>query len=163
VARALVAASARQGLVRDRVKVAVLRALFRGFPVERLETEGRAYAATLARGVRPALHERLRWHRDQGHRVAIISASLGAYLRPFGEQLGVDTVIAVELEDDGAGSLTGDIVGVNVRGAEKLDRLRRWLDGVDVELWAYGDSRGDLELLLAADHPTWVGRRARRR
>jgi len=30
------------------------------------------------------------------------------------------------------------------------------------ELWAYGDSAGDEELLALADHPTWVGRRAGR-
>jgi phosphoserine phosphatase len=44
-------------------------------------------------------------------------------------------------------------------------RLQAWLDarfgpGADVELWAYGDSPGDAELLAMADHPTWVGRRA---
>jgi phosphatidylglycerophosphatase C len=159
VGRALVAATARHGLDRDAVKVAILRSLFRGFPAARLDEEGHAYAATLAPGLRTALRDRLEWHRDQGHRLAIVSASLGAYLRPFGEQLGVDTVIAVELERDGSGALTGEIVGLNVRGAEKLERLRAWVDGHDVELWAYGDSRGDLELLLAADHPTWVGRR----
>ena len=26
----------------------------------------------------------------------------------------------------------------------------------DAELWAYGDSAGDAELLSAADHPVWV-------
>ncbi len=48
-----------------------------------------------------------------------------------------------------------------------MARLREWLHGTfgpgtAVELWAYGDSSGDEELLTAADHPTWVGRRASR-
>ena len=51
--------------------------------------------------------------------------------------------------------------------AEKVARLRAWAAqrfGVDVpfELWAYGDSACDDELLALADHPTWVGRRAGR-
>jgi phosphoserine phosphatase len=32
--------------------------------------------------------------------------------------------------------------------------------GAATELWAYGDSAGDRELLAMADHPTRVGRRA---
>ena len=37
--------------------------------------------------------------------------------------------------------------------------MREWLDGArlaDAELWAYGDSPGDAELLAAADHPVRV-------
>jgi phosphatidylglycerophosphatase C len=74
----------------------------------------------------------------------------------------------VELVADGAGTLTGEVAGgLNNRGAEKAARLQAWLDarfgpGTDVELWAYGDSSGDAELLALAHHPTWVGRRVRR-
>ena len=49
--------------------------------------------------------------------------------------------------------------------AVKAERLRDWLAGqVDgtPELWAYGNSAGDLELLSLADHPVWIGRRAGR-
>ena len=62
----------------------------------------------------------------------------------------------------------GAVVGeLNTRGPEKVARLQRWTDdhfGADApfELWAYGDSAGDEELLALADHPTWVGRRAGR-
>ena len=57
--------------------------------------------------------------------------------------------------------------GANCRGPQKVVRLRAWLDArygddIDVELWAYGDSSGDEELLAFADHPTWIGKRARR-
>ena len=34
-----------------------------------------------------------------------------------------------------------------------MRRLQAWLGGGAVELWAYGDSAGDDELLAAADHP----------
>jgi phosphatidylglycerophosphatase C len=71
----------------------------------------------------------------------------------------------VELVADGGGMLTGEVVGgLNNRGPEKVARLKAWLDaryrpGSEVELWAYGDSPGDAELLAIADHSTWVGRR----
>jgi phosphoserine phosphatase len=34
--------------------------------------------------------------------------------------------------------------------------VREWLAGDDTELWAYGDSAGDRELLAEADHATWI-------
>ena len=103
---------------------------------------------------------------DQGHATVIVSASLGAYLRPLAEHLGIDAALAVELVAGVDGMLTGDVVGgLNTRGPHKVARLRAWTDerlGPDTpfELWAYGDSSGDEELLALADHPTWVGRRA---
>ncbi|HEY8524258.1 MAG TPA: HAD-IB family hydrolase [Acidimicrobiales bacterium] len=153
---------------RDELKLALLATLFRGWPEERLLELGRTYAASLPALFRPELAERLRWHQDQGHAVVIVSASLAAYLRPLGEALGVDEVLAVELLA-ADGTLTGAVAGgANCRGPGKVERLRAWLDarygpGAEVELWAYGDSSGDAELLALADHPTWVGRRARSR
>ena len=70
--------------------------------------------------------------------------------------LGPDHVISCSLETDPAGLVTGRLLGGNVRGPEKANRLRAWLGGDSVELWAYGDSSGDDELLAMADHPTRV-------
>ena len=41
-------------------------------------------------------------------------------------------------------------------------RLRAWMGDPPDELWAYGDSRGDAQLLAMATHPQPVSRRARR-
>ncbi len=49
------------------------------------------------------------------------------------------------------------MVGDNVRGAEKESRFRAWMGGeTPKEMWAYGNSSGDDELLGMADHQTWV-------
>ena len=73
-------------------------------------------------------------------------------------------MLATELEVDADGRCTGALVDGNCRGPEKVARLHAWLDehhgGRDaVELWAYGDSPGDLELLADADHAVWARRR----
>ena len=91
----------------------------------------------------------------------LVTASLRLYAGPAGDALGFDHVIAVDLETDGEGRATGDIVGTNVRGPEKARRLSAYLGEPAAEMWAYGDSDGDNELLAMADHPTWVGRRAK--
>jgi phosphatidylglycerophosphatase C len=162
IVRAAVEARGARG--RDAFKVALVGRLFRGWPAARLDELGRAYVPTLLAALRAESRERLEWHRRRGHAVVIVSASLGAYLRPLADRLGIDDALAVELVADAAGTLTGEVVGgLNNRGPEKVTRLEAWLDarfgpGADVELWAYGDSSGDAELLAIADHPNWVGR-----
>lgn len=150
---------------RDGLKTDVLSALFRGDDPARVDELARQHAVRVERLIRPEMRERIAWHREQDHKTVIVSASLVNYLRPIAVQLGIDHVIAVELEVGPDGRLTGAMSGLNVRAEEKATRLRAWLgDGSagEVELWAYGDSSGDEALLAMADHPMWLGRRAKR-
>jgi phosphatidylglycerophosphatase C len=152
---------------RDASKAALVARLLRGYPAERLTVLGQAFSAELAGRLRPAMAERINWHREQGHRLVLVSASLDVYLEPLGQRLGFDGVLATSLEVGDDGLLTGRLQGTNVRGAEKEARLRSWmaahLGDVPVELWAYGDSPGDRQLLAMADHPLLVGRSVGRR
>jgi phosphatidylglycerophosphatase C len=147
---------------RDRLKEESARAAFGGRPAAEVDAAGGEFASIVASSwLRPDTVGRIRWHRDAGHRVVLVSASFGCYLRPLGAHLGVDAVLATELEVGGDGRLTGELAGGNCRGSEKVRRLHAWLDehcggrGA-VEMWAYGDSAGDRELLADADHPVWV-------
>lgn len=151
---------------RDALKVGAITHLFRGRSAAEVDELGQAYVPALVELLRPEMVDRVRWHRAEGHAVVIVSASLGVYLRPLADRLGLDAALAVELVTGADGVLTGAVVGdLNTRGPEKVARLRAWAAqryGAEVpfELWAYGDSAGDEELLALADHPTWVGRRA---
>jgi phosphatidylglycerophosphatase C len=147
---------------RDGAKAALLSRVLVGLDAGTVEADGRAYAPGLVRRIRPAMLERIRWHRDEGHRLILVSASLAAYLEPFGAAVGFDEVIATRLEVGTGGRLTGRLLGANVRGEEKAVRLRAALGDDDFELWAYGDSAGDTEMLAMADHPLRVGRRSTR-
>ena len=101
---------------------------------------------------------RLRWHQSSGHRIVIVSASLAAYLRPMARRLGIDDVLCTDSMR--SGDRYGDrLDGPNCRAAEKRRRFDQWLADqrwVDTEVWAYGDSAGDRELLERADHAVWV-------
>ncbi len=145
---------------RDGAKAALIARLLTGYPADRLADLGEAYSAELRRRVRPALAARIAWHREQGHRLVIVSASLEVYLLPFGRAMGFNQVLATRLEVGPDGRLTGRLNGLNVRRAEKPARLRAWLaeelEGAPYQLWAYGDSVGDRELLAMADHPVRV-------
>jgi phosphatidylglycerophosphatase C len=147
---------------RDASKEALLHELLTGREAAWLEREGERYAQELDARLRPEMLDQLRWHRDAGHELVIVSASLGAYLRPFARAHGFDHVIGVELEAGSSGHLTGRLVGPNVRGPEKARRLRAWLDDRSpAQMWAYGNSSGDSELLAMADVPVWVAGRKR--
>jgi len=141
---------------RDAAKAALVRHTLAGVDESALERVALQFAGDVrASHLRTDVVERLTWHRDQGHETVIVSASFRNYLEPVARALGVDAVLATELEVRG-GRLTGRLVGANVRGAEKVRRLDAWLGSGEVELWAYGDSSGDDELLARADHPVRV-------
>jgi phosphatidylglycerophosphatase C len=150
---------------RNDMKAEVLEQLFAGRDADDVEDAARAFASeVLADHLRVEAIQRADWHRTQGHRLVIVSASLGVYLRPIAEHLRFDAVLATELEVDGDGRLTGRMDGENVRGPEKARRLEAWLaqeapDTVPF-VWAYGDSSGDKELWARADRAVRLGRRA---
>ena len=154
---ALAAAAARRD--RDRLKELACSAL-RGSESTEIEHLGEAFAREVGAGrLRDDTVARLRRHRELGHTVILASASLDPYLVPLGRSLGVDAVVCTVLERGKDGRLTGRLVGANCRGAEKARRVRGWLrehDLADAELWAYGDSSGDDELLALADRPLRV-------
>lgn len=156
-----------QHLRRADAKQRMLRRTMGGRPLDEIQRLGAEYAEGLPRLYRPSSLERIEWHLGEGHELVLITASLRVYAEPAAERLGFHHVIAVDLEVDDEGRVTGALVGPNVRGPEKAVRLRAHLGQrsgeTAPEIWAYGDSRGDLDLLAMADHPTWVGRRAGRR
>jgi phosphatidylglycerophosphatase C len=146
---------------RDRLKELAAGSL-RGLDAAGLDRLGVAFArGFVSERLRPDTTARLRRHLTLGHTVVLASASLEPYVVPIGESLGVHGVVCTRLEQDASGRLTGRLQGANCRGPEKARRLRAWLEAeglADAEVWAYGDSAGDKELLGAADHPVWVRR-----
>ncbi len=143
----------------DRLKELACAAL-RGIDAAEVERRGEAFAREILDSpLRADTLARLRRHRELSHVVVLASASLEAYLASLGRLLGVDGVVCTRLEIGPDGRLTGRLLGANCRGPEKARRVREWLGQAglaDAELWAYGDSHGDAELLSSADHAVWV-------
>lgn len=156
---ALVGAAVRRD--RDAMKATATRAALAGQPLNRIEDEALAFAGLIATSwLRPDTAARLAWHRSNGHRVVLVSASYELYVGPLAAGLGADAALATRLVVGPDGTLTGALDGPNCRAHEKVVRLRRWQAAAGAEgaeLWAYGDSAGDDELLAAADHPVRIG------
>ena len=144
---------------RDVAKVRVLTHFFGGMSETEFEAMGRHYALNhLEKLLRPQARERLDWHRAEGHRVIVISASVVDWIRPWADARGIE-VLATEMERRG-GIITGQLAGPNCRCDEKIRRLRARLDPDDYHpIYAYGDTEGDTAMLAIADYPVYRGLR----
>jgi phosphatidylglycerophosphatase C len=132
-------------------KEAFFRRFLEGRRLEELEPViARFLGGRLAGLLNPVALARLRWHQDEGHHVVVVSASPELYLKAWGKSAGISEVLGTRLEIAG-GVLTGRIQGANCHGPEKVARLTEALGSLSqFSLHAYGDSRGDRELLAAA-------------
>jgi HAD superfamily hydrolase (TIGR01490 family) len=101
----------------------------------------------------------VRRHQSAGDRVAIVTATNEFVTRPIADLFGVESLIALELERDGTGSVTGRIQGVPTFREGKVTRVEHWLSTLgharsDFErITFYSDSINDLPLLEWCTHP----------
>ncbi len=98
--------------------------------------------------------ELLDHHRQQGHDIAIVTASVSVLVEPIFHELGADHLIASELEEVD-GTFTGQLIHYN-KGQTKVDRLRALAADHNYDLdasYAYTDSISDLPLLESVGNP----------
>jgi phosphatidylglycerophosphatase C len=136
----------RLGLIKNHAaKQQLLHLFLKHQAYETLELHAAEFAKQyLPSIVRPASLPRLRWHQKQGHR---------CILGPWAQQVGITDIICTRLINHPDGFTDGDIEGTNCFGPEKVKRLLALLGAKDqYTLYAYGDSRGDRELLALADY-----------
>lgn len=89
---------------------------------------------------------------SEGHRVIIISASIDNWVRPFFDEFGEKVVVSCTKIDVRDEVVTGAFLTMNCYGAEKPKRLMGAFPLRETyRTVAFGDSRGDKELLDAAD------------
>ncbi len=143
------------GLIRNDVaKERVFIQCLAGMRMDELQQEGERFASYVMPGLlRQEALQRLEWHKQLGHRCVVVSASLELYVQPWALKAGFDDVLASRLETLEDGIITGNLLGNNCFGIEKVRRLEALLGARNgYTLYAYGDSRGDKELLSGADY-----------
>lgn len=142
----------RLGLVSGtRIRAAVLRFGFAGYPADRFGAAARDFAARELPGLlRPEALARLRAHRDRGDRVLVVSGNYEDLLSPWAAGEGIEALGSrVEVRD---GHLTGRYLGPQCVLEEKAVRVRAHLDLTAFDrIHAYGDTPEDRPLLLLAD------------
>ncbi|HEX6703534.1 MAG TPA: HAD family hydrolase [Albitalea sp.] len=101
----------------------------------------------------------VRRHLDDGDTVALVTATNEFVTAPIARVFGIDALIAIRLERDALGTITGRIDGVPSYREGKVTRVEQWLAGQGAH-WSdferisvYSDSLNDLPLLERATEP----------
>jgi HAD superfamily hydrolase (TIGR01490 family) len=140
---------------RDRgaLKQSLLRATLRGISRGELMATSREFVRdTLARHCFRDALDAVRRHREQGHFMVLMSASVDFYVPEFGRELKFDRVISTGVAWSGE-VLDGTLTTANRRGEEKARCLRELVaERNDSETFAYGNSASDLPHLRLARH-----------
>jgi phosphatidylglycerophosphatase C len=111
------------------------------------------YAQRLEVYLNPEAIQKVRWHQQQGHEVLIVSASIDNWIYPLAELHNIKIVLGTKAEFKEE-KLTGKFSTKNCYGPEKANRILQHYPNLhEYELWAYGDTVGDREMLELAQHP----------
>lgn len=106
---------------------------------------------------RSEIINRLKEHKQNGHKTVIVTASIIDWVIPWANFHGVDNVIGTEVEVDNRGIMTGKFKTPNCHGKEKIRRIHEDFPDIECyESWAYGDSKGDQPMLDMSNHPNKV-------
>lgn len=136
----------------DVAKQLVLTKFLAGMEKQALLRQGYHFADRLHTLQRAQGMARLAWHRQQGHRCVLVSASLDIYLEPWAKAVGFDHILTSALAYDADGKVSGRLLGANCFGEEKVQRILAWLQDNPADYsYAYGDSRADLPMLRMVD------------
>ncbi len=138
-----------------KAKQQIFAHLFAGMRIEKFDALCRGFAEENQHLLRPKgitlVHEAL----VAGAQVFIVSASIDNWVRPFFDIRNLKGVqvlgTQIEVED---GKLTGRFKSNNCYGKEKMHRIAEALKSFErseYEIEAFGDSRGDKEMLAFAD------------
>jgi len=128
-------------------------------PQEQAWVQQRFVEEVVHPNLKPAALDLVRSHQSQGDLVAIVTATNEFVTAPIAAAFGVEHLLAVQLERDAEGAVTGRIRGVPSYQAGKVTRVDQWLASLGLR-WDdfgrtsfYSDSPNDLPLLERASDP----------
>ena len=138
------------------MKAHVIKRFFRGADVSNLQNKAKQFAEDVIPGlIRPAAQTALNARKTSPDTLYICSASISPYLNYWAKAQNIHHVLATELEQDGS-RYTGRIEGWNIWGEGKIRRILAEFAPNPVKIAeAFGDSRGDKEMLHAAEVSHW--------
>ncbi|MBN1186785.1 MAG: haloacid dehalogenase-like hydrolase [Bacteroidales bacterium] len=121
---------------------------YKGISLDQFDDWGNEFSSEIDKIIRPKAIKAIMQHKENGDRVVIISASIENWIIPWAENAGVDFVLATKIDKNKNGLLTGIFISENCYGQEKVNRLLEMFPNrEEYKLIAYGDSRGDKELI----------------
>lgn len=137
-----------------KAKKQLFKYLFKGMDYADFREYCKLFVDVINTDLRNETIELLRWHKNEGHLVAIVSASIGDWIRPWAATYDIDCVLATEIDIMPNGKISGNFASANCHGEEKVRRFTDYFQpNPEDEIWTYGDSAGDDAMLEMATHP----------
>lgn len=134
-----------------KAKQRVFSHCFKGMTLEAFNALCARFADEKAWIMRPKGKQKIREVMAGGGKVVIVSASVNNWVEPFFRDMDDVFVVGTMIEER-EGVLTGRFITKNCYGQEKVNRLLQlYPERGYYYLTAYGDSRGDMEMLDFAD------------
>lgn len=137
----------------DRLHKFFVRLCLKGYTKETLFAKGLSYHDDINQCLNQHAVSKFYWHKRQGHCCILATSAYDIYVKSWGDAYGFDRVLCTEIEFDDHGIATGRIKGHSCDGIYKLKKIMPLVDKAHAVVYAYGDSRGDKEMLTFADHP----------
>ncbi len=124
---------------------------FKGCQLSQLHLSGNQFAQNIIpKHLKPKAIERIQWHKDQGDKIVVVSASLNVYMSFWCKTHGLD-LICSKFETKN-GLITGKYNPNDCSGEEKARRIKSEYDLDKFKtIYAYGDTLEDTEMLNLAD------------
>jgi len=133
-----------------------LLASLAGTPEVDLERLGeRAFSRSLGSSIFTEARQLVRYHRELGHKLVIVSAATRYQVEPVARALGIDDICCTQVKVR-SGELTGELLGTLCYGEGKVTAARRMarLHGASLtDSWFYSDSSDDMPLLKKVGNP----------
>ena len=141
-----------QILTDQKIKELVFSLFFKGWEIEKLQKFGDNFGINkIPLLVRKSAIERIDWHKKRGDIITVVSASSEIWLQKWCNSMEIG-LIASKMEVS-EGKITGKLIGKNCKREEKVSRIKEKYDISKFdEIYAYGDSIGDKEMLAIASN-----------
>ena len=134
-------------------KEKVLEFFFKGTPVSVFAKQCGHFTKQVLPGlIRSKAQEEIEKLKSAGFIIVIVSASPENWIQTWCNDADVELIASrLEIKDD---KLTGKIIGKNCHGNEKVRRImEKYVVTEYDEIYAYGDTSGDLPMLELATQP----------
>lgn len=134
-----------------KVKQKIFSYFFKGMRYDTFCDFGKKFALKINSFINENIFEKLKEHTAKGDEIYVVSASIEEWVSPWCKNLGIRNVLGTQIEVID-GTVTGAFKSKNCYGQEKVNRLlEKEPHRNEYFLTAYGDSRGDKEMLEFAD------------
>lgn len=134
-----------------KAKQKMLTYFFKGMDAVNFKKVSNEYSLNhIEKILRKTAIERIKWHKNKGDKVVVVSASIECWLKPWCKKNNLELLATkLEIKDN---IISGRLLTKNCFGIEKVNRINEFYNLNEYNyIYAYGDSRGDKEMLELAD------------